>query len=193
MLTTEPLNLEFSYLYTGVRWNHSSLCPAGTAVATSLHHVSPAAAVLSNLPLRPQSRGEGFEGELQLRWHQTRHFRADISSLKECKNTPEDCDRIVEEMRYRNIAVPKQLEISWRRRVEGWVVGGFGAARAVVKFCLSLPGMLFRTITMSPSEWYKAVTGLWGTIKHEAEYYWVCLCSVCDALQGLECFMRAFP
>lgn len=182
MRATEPLKIECLCFCTGVRWSHSTLRPIGSATtASALHHVAPAGAVLANLPLRAPSQNEGHEGAVHERWYQSRHFRTDIRSLKESKNTAEDCDRIVEEMRYRNIKVPRQLEISWRRRVEGWVVGGFNAGRAVVKFCFSLPGMLFRTVTMSPSEWYKFLTGLWGTIKHEADYYWVRLCCLFNA------------
>lgn len=80
--------------------------------------------------------------------------------------------------------MPKQLEISWRRRIEGWVVGAWNGGKAVVKFSFSLPGMLYRTITMSPSEWYKFLSGTWATVKHEAEYYWVSaetmkICYIC--------------
>lgn len=162
-------------LSVGVRWSHSILRSSGAALSSSpLQHVhAPAGGVLANLPLRTQSQNEWHHGAVHQGWHQSRHFRADISNLKEPKNTPEDCDRIVEEMRYRNIKIPRHLEISWTRRVQGWARGAFGAMKAVVKFSFNLPGMLFRTITMSPSQWYQTLSGFWSTVKHEADFYWV--------------------
>jgi hypothetical protein len=156
--------------------SHCSLRPVlGTALGSRHQHGSPSGALLAHIPLRHQSPNESQQGTLHQGWHQSRHFRAQTSNFKDSKNTAEDCDRIVEELRYRNIKVPRQLDISYRRRIEGWLIAGWGATTAVAKFCLSLPGMLFRTLTMSPSQWYQTVTDLWGTIKHEAEYYWVCI------------------
>jgi hypothetical protein len=97
-------------------------------------------------------------------------------SLSE-SSTPEDCDRIVEELRYRNIKVPKQLDISWRRRIEGALGSVYGAGKATVNFVFSIPGMLSRAARMSPAEWRETLQGFWATVKHEAQHYWVRICA----------------
>ena len=97
-------------------------------------------------------------------------FQADEASA-------ENCDRIVEEIRYRNIRIPDQLDISITRRIQvtvmGLVRGVVGAGKATVNFILSIPSRLVAASKMSLTEWKEAVSGMWSTVKHEAKHYWV--------------------
>jgi hypothetical protein len=92
--------------------------------------------------------------------------------------TPEKCDEIVQEIRYRNIRVPSQLDISLGRRVmhvaTGVVRGTIAGVEATWKFIISIPASLVKMRRMSLSEWRELLQGSWATIKHEAKHYWVC-------------------
>ena len=119
-------------------------------------------------------------------WQQYRTFRAQFPAILgqegKLRSThdpvlPADCDRIVEELRYRNIKVPRQLDISWRRRIEGGVLSVYKACRSAVMFVISIPGYLNTARKMSLSEWRQACSSTWATIKHEGRHYWVRLAS----------------
>jgi hypothetical protein len=87
--------------------------------------------------------------------------------------TAENCDRIVEEIRYRNIRIPKQLDISVSRRVVMMWRGLVNACRGFLSFCFSIPKQLVAASRMKPSEWKATLAGWWTTIKHEGKHYWV--------------------
>lgn len=94
--------------------------------------------------------------------------------------TPEKCDEIVQEIRYRNIRVPSQLDISLSRRVmhlaTGVVRGTVAGVETMWNIIVSIPAGLFKVSRMSLSEWRDLLQGWWATIKHEAKHYWVCVC-----------------
>lgn len=119
-------------------------------------------------------------------WQQYRSFRAQFPAVlgQEGKRSPcdpvlpSDCDRIVEELRYRDIRVPRQLNISWRRRIEGALFGVYKACKATVMFFIRIPSYLNSARRMSVSEWRQALSSTWATVKHEAHHYWVCLSTI---------------
>lgn len=79
----------------------------------------------------------------------------------------------MEELRYRNIKVPRQLDLSLRRRIEGSIVSAYKACRSAVVFIFSIPGYLNTARKMSLAEWRQATSSTWATVKHEAKHYWV--------------------
>jgi hypothetical protein len=87
--------------------------------------------------------------------------------------TPEDCDRIVAEIRYRNIPIPSQLDLSLARRLKNFWNGVIGLLRATYLIVASIPGSLAVTSRMSFSEWRQLISGWWATVQHEAQHYWV--------------------
>lgn len=131
---------------------------------------------------RPGHAGAARDVQDSHNWQQYRSFRAQFPSIlgqegklrSSCDPVlPEDCDRIVEELRYRNIKVPRQLDISWRRRIEGGFVTMYKAGRACVVFVFSIPRYINSARRMSLAEWRQVLSSTWATIKHEAHHYWV--------------------
>ena len=93
--------------------------------------------------------------------------------------SPADTDRIVAELRYRNITVPKTLDISWQRRAENLGKVAYKLTRSMFKFLQSVPPALWAASKMTLPEWRSTLSGWWVTIKHEADHYWVCTCNLC--------------
>ena len=87
--------------------------------------------------------------------------------------TPENCDRIVEELRYRNIRIPAQLDLSLRRRIQSLFAGIVKAVVGTLRFVYSMPRRLVAAARMTPTEWKETLVGWWQTLKHEAKHYWV--------------------
>lgn len=152
--------------------------------------------------LAPQRDQRDDERYKAVAWENCRHLRTAASTLaapdakadlarSRDEASPESCDRIVEEIRYRNIRVPTSLDISiWRRigqTLTGLVKGTVGAVQATWRFVLSVPELLMRASRMSLTEWREAVSGLWTTIKHEAKHYWVRIATPsCVQVSGVE-------
>ena len=77
------------------------------------------------------------------------------------------------ELRYRNIPVPSQLDISIGRRIQNLVVSVYDAALAALRFIAGIPSGLVSLSRMSLQEWREMLTGWWHTLKHEVKHYWV--------------------
>ena len=135
-------------------------------------------------------------------WQQCRHMRTsacvlsatststkqedDKSSALSDEATPENCDRIVEEIRYRNIRIPQQLDLSLWRRVTMMGRTMVSSVRGMLAFVASIPGKLAAASRMSLSEWRETFSGWWDTIKHEAKHYWVC----CPPHRNFACWVE---
>jgi hypothetical protein len=141
-------------------------------------------------------------------WQQSRHFRAarfldypdSKFGLPGESRSPRDYDRIVEELRYRDIKVPRQLvDISIRRRIENILSSVYGALKGIVMWTISIPSALSRARKMSLAEWRETLTSWWVTIKHEVHHYWVRMlrCGVSSLLRTTQldstCTFRAVP
>jgi hypothetical protein len=85
----------------------------------------------------------------------------------------EECDRVVAELRYRNIRVPESLDISWTRRIQNLFLSMYRMGHSVVSAVVSVPGILNRARKMSLTEWRDTLSSWWATIKHEGAHYWV--------------------
>eukprot|EP00892_Ulva_mutabilis_P004804 jgi/Ulvmu1/2696/UM014_0152.1 len=180
-----------SALKCSVRWGDVSGGLIGSAPAYTRSFHSAIFTNSTHALLRPASTLAGYRLALagpvhdvqqSHSWQQYRSFRAqfpavlgqDGKSRSTCDPVrPEDCDRIVEELRYRNIKVPRQLDISWRRRIQGGILSVYNAIRACVVFVFNIPGYLNTARKMSLSEWRQASSSTWATVKHEAHHYWV--------------------
>ena len=154
--------------------------------------ITRAAAIVPSHLLSDRDERDGAQYKA-IAWANCRHLRTAASTLAapdssksdakaelarlHSEASPENCDRIVEEIRYRNIRVPTSLDISLVRRLgnmlTGLVKGTVGAVQGTWRFILSVPGILQRASQMSLSEWRETISGWWSTIKSEAKHYWV--------------------
>ena len=89
--------------------------------------------------------------------------------------SPENCDKIVAELRYRHIPVPSELDLSIGRRILNFAQGFQSAVIASYRFVASIPGGVAALSKMSLAEWREMLSGWWSAFVHEAKHYWVCM------------------